>query len=110
MIVPGSLISFKALNALFKTAVCCFTLNGSPRGWPIGHFKNTALGGFTSSVNSLTADMLIVEIPALSISLCIRPTDRLQRPQPGVKIAASTLFAFSLSAIFGPVAFIRAGI
>ena len=80
----------RALKALFRTVICCPVLPGSPNGWPNGHLRKTALGDFVSSVNLLTIDIAMVGVPCFSISLCISPTDRLQSPQPGVRMTAST--------------------
>ena len=103
MMVPGSLIVSRVSNAFLRTVICCLSLPGSPSGWPIGHFRKTALGAFVSSVNLLTMDMPAVGMPAFSISLCISPTDRLQRPHPGVSSTQSTPSSLSFFAASGAV-------
>jgi len=110
IIVPGVFISSKARKVFFSTILCCSVLPGSPRGWPMGHLRKTALAAFVSSVNFLTMEMLMVGIPLFSISLCISPTDRLQSPQPGVKRTASTPCIFNLWATSGAVSFMRVSI
>lgn len=101
---PGSFNVSRALSALFKTIICWPTLNGSPSGWPSGHLRNIALGDLASSVNLLTMDTAIVGTPFSSIALCISPTDRLQRPHPGVRMTASTpaflIFPATSGAVF----------
>ncbi len=92
---PGTVAFTSTLKAARMTAVWVSTLPGSPSGCPIGHLTNTDLGGRTSSVNRLAMLTPTVGIPSLSIALCISPTDRLQRPQPGVSNTASTLALFN---------------
>ncbi|MDH3974769.1 MAG: hypothetical protein OEV42_10870 [Deltaproteobacteria bacterium] len=57
------------------TATCWGMFPASPRGWPKGQRRKSALGGLTSSVSFLRIEMEMVGIRASSIALCISPTD-----------------------------------
>ena len=90
-------------NPSKRIVCCCKLFPFSPMGWPNGHFTKSARGTPTDSVRSLASVTVIVAIPARSIARAISPTDRLQRPQAGVRKAKSTPSDRSFDATSGAV-------
>lgn len=73
---------------------------------PKGCSTAISLGTPVENVSSCIDDIVTVDIPDNSISLCTSPTDQQQTGQAGIKTTASTFSSFSLFIIWGTVFFI----
>ena len=87
----------------YSTVRCCSRFPVLPKGWPSGQGTNTARGGQSPAVISLTMLTDTVGSPSRSTAFWISPTERLQSPHAGASSATSAPASRSRRAAAGAV-------